>query len=161
MAVDSWPTIDCTMCKGTPAFAANGTPEGQATKTGRNQTDSQIESSQTSSGAISTVKALVTFTLLALLAVTGEAASSAWEDDALDLASISSPLLSSTTPEAPPDDDGFTLIIVGPDPDVPPLPPLDGSDTRLVQPGDLIPEPTSGLLLLVGSAMLLIRRQMT
>ena len=103
---------------------------------------------------ILTVKVLVTFALLALLTVTGEAASSAWEDDAINLSSITSPLLSSTIPEAPPGEHGITLIIVGPDPDLPPLP--TEPDPRLV---GAIPEPTSGLLLLVGSALLLTRRR--
>ena len=105
------------------------------------------------------MKALVTFALLAFFAITGEAASSEWDDTALHPASITAALLSDAIPESPSDEDDFTLIIVGPDPDLPPLPTLEECETDLVRPGDLIPEPTSGMLLLIGAALLALHRR--
>ena len=102
---------------------------------------------------------IIALLAFSLAAVRGEAARSAWEDDALDFSSISTPLLTSTTPEVPPGEHGVTIVIVGPDPDIPSLPPLDGPAVELEQPGALIPEPTSGLLLLLGSALLALRRR--
>ena len=112
-------------------------------------------------GIIHSVKLIRSIALLALTlaAVRGEAASSTWEDDALDFSSISTPLLTGTTPEVPPCEHGVTIVIVGPDPDIPSLPPLDGPTVELEQPGALIPEPTSGLLLLVGTSLLILRRR--
>ncbi len=103
------------------------------------------------------MKALVTFALLAFFAIAGEAATSAWDDFTLGSVSIMTALLSDAIPEPPSDEDDFTLIIVGPD--LPPLPSLEESKTDLVRTGDTIPEPTSGLLLLVGAALLALRRR--
>ena len=105
------------------------------------------------------MKALVTFALLALLTVPGEAASSAWDDSAINPDAGTATFLTSDLPTPPPGEHGITLIIVGPDPNIPPLPSLEDSDIHLVPFVDAVPEPTSGLLLLVGSALLLIRRR--
>ena len=105
------------------------------------------------------MKALVTFALLALFAITGEAATSAWDDSAINPDAGTATFLTSDLPTPPPGELGITLIIVGPDPNIPPLPSLEDSDIHLVPFGDAVPEPTSGLLVLVGATLLALRRR--
>ena len=105
------------------------------------------------------MKVLVTFALLALFAITGEAATSAWDDWAINPNGNYTLFQASAAPDPTTDEDDFTLIIVGPDPEIPPLSPLEEIEVELVRPGDPTPEPTSGLLLLVGAALLALRRR--